>query len=429
MLSGTTAQKFRWARRLLVMVSMVTVAALVMSGCTSSVTTSTTSTAAPQSAQSSTIATIVRQAMATYQLRAVIVRVTQGNKVLSTQAFGNSMDGVPATVDMHFRNGAVAFAYVSTLLMEYVDQHKVTLDETIDHWLPSLPESNEVTLKMLANQTTGYPDFETDPGFGAAYINNPFQIITYQQRLTFAFDRPTQFAPGTNWSYAHTNFMILGQILSMIGKAPLDTLLQRDVLGPMGLTHTAAYTTSYIPSPVLHSYDSERRMALGIPSPNPFYEESTYWNAAWGTPDGAAETTNIFDMATTAVAIGTGKLLSASSYHAMTDSNLLGFGQKVAVCGGSCFTQMNAYNYGLGIVRSGPWILQNPLLGGYSATEAYLPSQKISISVATTFLPGAFDCQGNYVNSSDTLFRLIGAYVAPTNAPPSHSPPPPTGCH
>jgi CubicO group peptidase (beta-lactamase class C family) len=409
---------------------MVSVAALVTSGCSSSGTTSSTTTAAPQSRQASAIATIVRQAMATYQLRAVIVRVTQGNKVLGTQAFGTSMDGVPATTDMHFRNGAVAFAYVSTLLMEYVDQHKVTLDETIDHWLPNLPESNQVTLKMLTNQTSGYPDFETDPGWGAAYINDPFQIFTYQQRLNYAFDRPMQFAPGTNWSYAHTNFMILGQILSIIGKAPLATLLQRNVLGPMGLTQTAAYTTSYIPSPVLHSYDSERRMALGIPSPNPFYEESTYWNAAWGTPDGAAETTNIFDMATTAVAVGTGKLLSSSSYHAMTDSKLIGFGQKQADCANSCFTQVDGYNYGLGIVRSGSWILQNPLLSGYSATEAYLPSQKISISVATTFLPGAFDCQGNYSNASDTLFRLIGDYVAPTNAPPK--PPnatPPTGCH
>ena len=433
MLSGTAAAKSRWVRRLLVTVSMVSVAALLMSGCSSSPTATSTASVesnVTQSPQAKAIAAIVRQAMSTYQLRAVIVRVTQGNTVLSTQAFGSSVDGGPATTDMHFRNGAVAFAYVSTLLMEYVDQHKVTLDETIDHWLPSLPESNQVTLKMLTNQTTGYPDFETDPAWQAAYINDPFRISTYQERLKYAFDRPMQFAPGTNWSYAHTNFMILGQILSMIGKAPLATLLQRNVLGPMGLTQTAAYTTSYIPNPVLHSYDSERRSALGIPSPTPFYEESTYWNAAWGTPDGAAETTNIFDLAKTAVAVGTGKLLSASSYHAMTDSKLIGFGQKQAACGGSCFTQVNGYNFGLGIVRSGPWILQNPLLSGYSATEAYLPSQMISISVAATYLPGAFDCDGNYANSSDTLFRLIGAYVAPTNAPPvSPNAKPPTGCH
>jgi CubicO group peptidase (beta-lactamase class C family) len=388
----------------------------------------TTASAATGSTQASSIATIVRQAMATYQLRAVIVRVTQGNKVITTQAFGESMNGVPATTAMHFRNGAVAFAYVSTLLLEYVDEHKVTLNETIDHWLPSLPESHQVTLKMLTNQTTGYPDFETDPTWTAAFNNNPFHIFTYQERLTDAFARPMQFAPGTNWSYAHTNFMILGKILSMIGKAPLATLLQRDVLGPMGLTQTAAYRTSFIPSPVLHSFSSERRVALGIPAPNPFYEESTFWNAAWGTPDGAAETTNIYDMATTAVDVGTGKLLSKASYHAMVDPNLLGFGQKQANCVPSCFTQVVGYNYGLGVVRSGSWILQNPLLGGYSATEAYLPSQKISIAVATTFKPGAFDCEGVYANSSDTLFRLIGAAVAPKNAPPSNHPTPATGC-
>jgi CubicO group peptidase (beta-lactamase class C family) len=237
-----------------------------------------------------------------------------------------------------------------------------------------------------------------------------------------------EFAPGTNWSYAHTNFMILGKILSMIGKAPLATLLQRKVLGPMGLTQTAASRTSSIPSPVLHSFSSERRAALGVPPTTPFYEESTYWNAQWGTPDGAAETTNIYDMAKTAVAVGTGKLLSKSSYHAMTDPNLLGFGQKQANCASSCFKQIPAYNYGLGVVRSGSWILQNPLLGGYSATESYLPSQKIAIAVVTTFKPGAFDCQGDYSNASDVLWRLIAKDLTPANAPPQSPTPPPSGC-
>jgi CubicO group peptidase (beta-lactamase class C family) len=385
--------------------------------------------AQPQSAESTAIAAIVRKAMDTYQLRAVIVRVTKADKVITTQAFGDSMDGVQATTDMNFRNGAVAFAYIGTLLMKYVEQHKVKLNDTIDHWLPDLPESNKVTLKMLTNQTSGYPDFETDPGWTAAFNTNPFQIFTYEQRVKYAFDRPMQFAPGTNWSYAHTNFMILGKILSMVGKAPLDVLLKKNVLDPMGLTHTAAFTSSYIPEPVLHSYSSERRVQLGIPAGSPFYEEATYFNPAWGTPDGAAETTTIADMTTTAAAIGTGELLSRSSFHAMTDPNLLGFGHKQDNCLPSCFTQVDGYNYGLGIVRSGSWILQNPLVGGYSATEAYLPSQKVSIAVVTTFKEGAFDCQGVEANSSDTLFRLIGVYTSPSDAPPiSPNTKAPTGC-
>jgi hypothetical protein len=58
-----------------------------------------------------------------------------------------------------------------------------------------------------------------------------------------------------------------------------------------------------------------------------------------------------------------------------------------------------------------------------------MPSQKISIAIATTFWPGAFDCQGVHANSSDTVFRLIGAAVTPNNAPPPPpNPAPPTGC-
>jgi hypothetical protein len=69
-----------------------------------------------------------------------------------------------------------------------------------------------------------------------------------------------------------------------------------------------------------------------------------------------------------------------------------------------------------GVVRSGSWLLQNPLLDGYSATEAYLPSKKIAIAV--TFTPEAFDSQGNYKNSSDKVFRSIGTHLAPNDALP-----------
>jgi CubicO group peptidase (beta-lactamase class C family) len=124
-----------------------------------------TSAETSQSEQASAIAKIVQNAMKTEHLRAVIIKVMQGDKVVTSQAFGESMTDVPATTAMHFPNGAVAFAYVSTLLMEFVDEHKVKLDDTIERWMSTLPEANKVTLKMLANQTSGYPDFETDPAW------------------------------------------------------------------------------------------------------------------------------------------------------------------------------------------------------------------------------------------------------------------------
>jgi hypothetical protein len=38
--------------------------------------------------------------------------------------------------------------------------------------------------------------------------------------------------------------------------------------------------------------------------------------------------------------------------------------------------------------------------------------------MAVTYAPEAFDSQRNYKNSSDTLFRLIGKFFAPDDAPP-----------
>ena len=258
--------------------------------------------------QAAELAELVQDAMDDLHLKAVIVKVQVGDELVIEQAFGESMTGVPATTDMHFRNGAVAFAYVSNLLLQYVDDGTVTLDDTVDEWMPDLPESDVVTLRMLTNQTTGYPDFETDEGWTAAYNADPFHLFTFDERLDAAFSRPMQFEPGTNWSYSHTNFMILGEILSQIGGAPLDELIQERVLDPMGLEQTAAYDSSYIPEPVLHSFSSERRVALQVPPGQTFYEESSFWNPVWGTPMGAAQTTTVDDLVTTASAFGTGAL-------------------------------------------------------------------------------------------------------------------------
>jgi hypothetical protein len=53
----------------------------------------------------------------------------------------------------------------------------------------------------------------------------------------------------------------------------------------------------------------------------------------------------------------------------MTDSSLLGFGHKQASCAPSCFKQIPAYNFGLGVVKAGSWILQDPLLTGQRSSR------------------------------------------------------------
>jgi CubicO group peptidase (beta-lactamase class C family) len=200
------------------------------------------------------------------------------------------------------------------------------------------------------------------------------------------------------------------------GKKVQD-LLSDKVLRPLGLTNTVASLTAEIPSPVLHAFTSERRQALGIPAATPFYEDSTFWNPSWTITHGAIQTSNIYDLEATAVGIGSGKLLRPESYKQMVSTDLRGTTRAQPGCT-TCMEMNEGYTYGLGIVISGNWLMQNPMFAGYSATEAYLPSQKIAIAVATTFAPEAFDEQGDYSNQSEALFRAIGAEMAPDDAPP-----------
>ena len=98
-------------------------------------------------------------------LNAIIVRVLIDGQEVVTAALGESLTGVPATPQMHFRNGAVAISYIATLLLRLVDQNVVTLDDPLTAWLPDLPDADRVTLRMLANMTAGHPDYVPNAQF------------------------------------------------------------------------------------------------------------------------------------------------------------------------------------------------------------------------------------------------------------------------
>ncbi|MGH3676238.1 MAG: serine hydrolase domain-containing protein, partial [Mycobacterium sp.] len=369
-------------------------------------------------AKAEAVMKIVRDTMAHAHLKAVIVRATVDGEEVVTEGVGESMTGVPATTGMHFRNGAVAISYVSTLLLRLVDEQKVSLDDKLSKWLPDVPHADRVTLGQLAQMTSGYVDYVIgNTEFDKALYENPFRQWEPDQLLGYATSRPLLYEPGTNWNYAHTNYVLLGKALEKATGQDMPKLLEDKVLRPLGLTNTANSFTPQIPSPVLHAFTSERRAALKIPSGTPFYEESTYWNPSWTITHGAIQTTNIYDMEASAAGIGSGKLLSKESYDKMVSTELRGKTHTQPGCT-TCLVQDDGYTYGMGIVISGDWLLQNPLFAGEAGVMAYLPSKKIAIAVAVTYQPEAFDEAGNYRNEGDTLFRRIAKELAPDDAPP-----------
>src|ERR1700752_1787208 len=137
---------------------------------------SPSTSASSDPAMAEAVMKIVRETMGSAHLKAVIVRVTVDGKEIVTQALGESMTGVPATVDMNFRNGAVAISYVSTVLLQLVDEGKGSLDDKVSTWLPDIPHPGKVTLGQLAHMTSGYVDYVIDnEAFGAEYYADPFK--------------------------------------------------------------------------------------------------------------------------------------------------------------------------------------------------------------------------------------------------------------
>lgn len=389
----------------------------VLAGCTVPRVTPPSPSSGP-AAQADAVMRVVRDFMGQAHLRAVIVRVTVDGREVVTQAAGDSVTGVPAGTNMHFRNGAVAISYVSTLLLKLVDEQKVSLQDKLAKWLPDFPHADRVTLGQLAQMTSGYPDYVIgNDAFSNELYANPFRQWTTQETLAQISSRPLLYEPGTNWNYAHTNYVLLGLALEKATGHDMPSLLQTKVLAPLGLTSTANSETPEIPLPALHAFSSERREFLKVPAGVPFYEESTFWNPSWTITHGAIQTTNIYDMEATAAGIGSGRLLSAESYKKMVSTELRGKTRPQPGCP-TCFDQSDGYTYGLGIVISGKWLMQNPLFSGEAAVEAYLPSQKVAIAVAVTYAPEAFDERGNYTNQADILFRKIGAELVPGDAPP-----------
>lgn len=375
-------------------------------------------------AQAEAIAKVVQDNIAKRHLRSVILRVTVDGKEIITRAFGESMTGVPATTDMHFRNGAVAIAYVSTLLLKLVDEKTVTLDDKVSKWLPEIPHTNEVTLGQLAQMTSGYVDFVIgNTEVDTQLYTDPFRQWTPEELIATVSSKPLWYAPGTNWDYAHTNYLILGLALEKATGRRMEDLLQEKVLGPLGLKNTSGNDgTPAIPEPALHSFTSERRDFLSVPAGTRFYEESTNWNPSWTITRGAIQTTNIFDLTETATAIGTGKLLSPESYKKMVSTDLRGKTTALPGCP-TCFAQDERYTYGLGLVLTGNWMVQDPLFSGEAGAFAYLPSQKVAIAVAVTFAEDAFGADGSYVeatgpNAADDLWREVATVIAPNDAPP-----------
>lgn len=337
------------------------------------------------------IEALIREAMPEMGLRASIVQVSTGKQPLVQAGFGNSIKGTPASPRMYWRIGSIAIPYLINLLLQLQDEGKLSLDDPLSKYRPNFPAADEVTLRMLASVTSGYPDFiqENEP-FQQTLFQNPFRQWTANELIQWAFTLPQVCKPGTCFHYAHTNFAILSQVIAKVSGKSVEALMHERVLGPLGLDKTAVTRFPAFPGPALHAYTGERG----------FYEDCTFWSPSWSIGAGTVMTSTMADTVRGFREMSRGALISKqANRERLSSSNTAGLG----------IFNSSSY-YGLGLLVNNEWQIQNPFIDGYTGLAAYLPSRDLSIGIVTTQLPQS---SNNGVGYASELFAELARYLSP----------------
>jgi len=90
------------------------------------------------------------------------------------------------------------------------------------------PRRREITLRMLLAHCSGLP----------AYEKLFLRAQAREGLLQAAFSTPLAAAPRTRAEYSDVGFITLGVVLERLADESLDAFCQREIFGPLGMTHT-----------------------------------------------------------------------------------------------------------------------------------------------------------------------------------------------
>ncbi|MCQ4118388.1 serine hydrolase domain-containing protein [Rhodococcus tibetensis] len=337
------------------------------------------------------IVDIVRHKLAELDLSGAVFGVWRGDEEIVAGAVGESPLGVPATRDMQLRVGQPMEPMLSTVLLQLNEAGTLSLDESIDKWVPDFPRADKITPRMLANSTTGISDYVTNPEFLKIFYANPIKGFTSQEIFDLANSRPPLFEPGTSFAYAHSDLCLLGVVLEKATGKPLGDLLKEQILEPLGMGASSVVLTPQMSEPILHGYTNER----GV------FEDSTFWSPTAFLNSGNMNST-VADVARWVRALGTGELLSDPAHKEMMADKTAGLGPLTA----------DKY-FAFGTVHLSSWLLMNPAFGGYNGVALYETDSKTTIVVYVTLGPTA----NANTNNAVPIGNDIGALLLPDNPP------------
>jgi len=265
----------------------------------------------------------------------------------------------PMRTDEHVRIGSVTKAFVTTLLLRLVQEGRLSLDAPISRYVPGVPGGDSISLRELANMTSGIADNFANPEFALEYLTG--ETFTPERLVELGIALPTLFAPGTGWAYSNTNTVLLGMAIQRVTEQPLAAALKQRVFAPLGLRGTSLPSFRTLPKPYASGYTYQTL--------NGRLGDATF-NTPTATWAAGGIVSTVPDLLLAARMFGTGKpLLSATTQRQR--EQWVGFPPN-----------SKRQRYGIGVFDFDGWIGHNGGIPGYTAIAWYLPQRHLSLVVS-----------------------------------------------
>ena len=180
------------------------------------------------------VADYVAQSRGTQAVAALLI-TPEGTETAFAGETGNPAHPV-STADTLFEIGSITKVFTALLLADQVNQGVVTLDTTTEELLPGGEASSSISLQALASDTAGLPRLPLPRAlWGMLYPANPYrgsQLEELYRAIATADPEPE------TCRYSNLGPALLGQLLATEVGRPYETLIQTQVLAPLGLTDT-----------------------------------------------------------------------------------------------------------------------------------------------------------------------------------------------
>ena len=166
------------------------------------------------------------------------------------------------------------------VILQLVQEGKITLDEPIETYLPGLLHGEgidgaKITVRQLLQHTSGLPEYtDTVPG-----ETDIFQIrdnyYSTRDLLDVALSKPAAFEPGSQFKYTNTNYIVLSLLAEKVTHRPLAEQITQRIIEPLGLSHT------YYPGPGEEDIRGTHPHGYHRNTPTENWQDITHMDPSW----------------------------------------------------------------------------------------------------------------------------------------------------